>query len=385
MGPHEFGLTPPGRGVPGGSRPRAGHRLLPRRCAPLQIVALLCLLSSLRSARGQDTAVQPFAYSLSVQSEVVDNASGGIEAGSLWDHFARLDVGLDGAAMGLPRGFRLTMAVQRVESQMPSANRIGDAQVASNLEAPSRGTLRELKLELPLSGDWKGDVGLISADESFDAVGCMGLFLNSSFGVQPTWSGNTVAPIFPTSGIGAIATWSGGPWASRSGVFQADPVDRSHFLSRGALLIQEVDHHADADVKLGLWGYAPAGASAPDLPASCWGGYLAVDRPLGEGPRAPVFFFRVGASPAGRSAVTGDLQIGLTREGPFASRPHDQLGFGIASADYRGRGVETAYEVTYRYVISDYIALQPDLQFIDNPGGTYRSAVVGILRVSLAL
>ncbi|OIR05336.1 carbohydrate-selective porin, OprB family [mine drainage metagenome] len=349
------------------------------------IVAVLAIAAGTQDLCGRDAGTQPFSYALSVQSEVVDNASGGIETGSLWDHFARLDVGLDGAAMGLPKGSRFTLAVQRVESQMPSANRIGDAQVASNLEAPSRGTLRTLSFELSLPDGWEGAVGLLSADESFDAVGCMGLFLNSSFGVQPTWSGNTIAPIFPTSGIGALASWSRGAWTSRSGVFQANPNDRSHALSQGALLIQEVEHHAAADLKLGIWSYSPGDALAADLPPAAWGGYVAVDRPLGEGRGAPVLFFRVGASPVRRSAVSGDLQIGVTKEGPFASRPHDQLGFGIASADYRGRGVETAYEATYRYVISNYVALQPDIQYIDNPGGVHRSAVVAILRLSLSL
>lgn len=350
-----------------------------------QIIAVLGMATGAPFLCGQDARKQPFTYALSVQSEVVDNASGGLEPGSLWDHFAKLDLGLDGAAVGLPEGSRFTLAVQRVESQMPSANRIGDLQIASNLEAPSRGTLRRLSLELPLPGGWGGAVGLISADESFDSVDCMGLFLNSSFGVEPTWSGNTVAPIFPTSGLGAIASWSRGAWTSRSGVFQANPDVRSHALSQGALLIQEVDHHAAADLKLGIWNYSPRDTSSAGLPPAAWGAYAAVDRPLWEGHGAPVLFLRVGASPVRRSAVSGDVQIGVTKEGLGSSRPHDQVGFGIASADYRGRGIETAYEATYRYVISDSVALQPDLQYIDNAGGVYKSAVVAILRLSLSL
>ncbi len=53
----------------------------------------------------------------------------------------------------------------------------------------------------------------------------------------------------------------------------------------------------------------------------------------------------------------------------------------IASARLRNRGVETAYEITYLMALSRHVSLQPDVQYVANPGGEYPAATVATLRL----
>lgn len=85
---------------------------------------------------------------------------------------------------------------------------------------------------------------------------------------------------------------------------------------------------------------------------------------------------------------------GLVFSGPFSARPNDQAGLAVAVARngdasleaFRRAGVvpdrnEINVELTYRFMATDWLSIQPDLQYIVNPG-TDRSVddavVIGI-------
>ncbi|MDX1929248.1 MAG: carbohydrate porin [Pirellulaceae bacterium] len=55
-----------------------------------------------------------------------------------------------------------------------------------------------------------------------------------------------------------------------------------------------------------------------------------------------------------------------------------------ANGDFQGRQ-ETAIEVFYKYRFSPYFTVQPDLQFISQPGGIYDDALLAGLRFELVL
>jgi len=197
---------------------------------------------------------------------------------------------------------------------------------------------------------------------------------------------NTVAPIYPTAGLGAMTTWNSGRWTHRTGIFQADPRDRSTTFDRGFLLLDEVNFRVSATTtyKVGAWRYHPRDPPSAPLPETTWGGYAIVEHALnGTGADAPVAFLRVGWSPPKASAVPLGFQVGMLIPAPFTARPDDQLSLGIARASLRGLGLETAYEVTYVLTLSAHVSLQPDLQFVDNPSGAYPQAIVGTLRLHI--
>ncbi len=335
---------------------------------------------------GRDPAAPPIQGALSLTSELAANLDGGIARGNAVDHLLEASVWADGAALGLPAGSGLYASFIQTRDDQPTANLVGDAQGFSNIAASPRSFLYTLYYDQRLADEhWTVRFGLVPADHYFDTADSAALLINSSFGVQPTWSGNTVGPIYPTAGLGAMATWSDGPWLNRAGVFQADPGDRNSVLKRGALVIEEVNYEATGTFaglyKVGLWNYGAHGPASAGLPPATWGGYAIVEHPLSDGDDASTLFFRVGWSPQDASAVPLGFQAGAFIPAPFAGRPDDQLSVGIANAHLRGQGVETAYEVTYLWTLSEHFSLQPDLQYIDNPGATYPSATVATLRL----
>jgi porin len=94
---------------------------------------------------------------------------------------------------------------------------------------------------------------------------------------------------------------------------------------------------------------------------------------------------------------------GLVYQGPFASRPRDTAAFGVAygafssqlarsqrDARSAGSGVgiqkyELALELTYIIQVRRWLQVQPDLQYIINPGGTGKIPNALVLGFQLAL
>jgi porin len=361
------------------------HRGLARALAACPLGLALAAAAAPAATAAQPEAPPPSAvnWTFSLDSEIVDNLGGGIAPGSVGDTLARLGFVLDGGAVGLPRGSRIKATLQRTQSGQPSATRIGDAQSVTNIEAPSRSRVYELWYGQPAGANWELRAGLIAADAHFDVLDSAGLLLNGSFGAEPIWSGNTVAPIFPISGIGAMATWHVGAWTSRTGVFQADPQDRSSALRRGATWMEEGAYHGSGTYKLGAWSYRPDASADAQLPRADWGSYFSVDQPLSAGDNPSSVFLRAGWSPAQVGAVAYDLQAGMLVPGPLPGRAQDQFSFGVARARFRGLGTETSYEATYQVVLTPHLSLQPDLQYVAHPGGTLPSALVATLRLHI--
>ncbi|MBW8734691.1 MAG: carbohydrate porin, partial [Asticcacaulis sp.] len=80
---------------------------------------------------------------------------------------------------------------------------------------------------------------------------------------------------------------------------------------------------------------------------------------------------------------------GVVRSGPFG-RTDDSVGLAVAhvrfGAPYRAaqgpaRDDETTWEATYHYAVSPRVSLEPDLQYVVNPGGDLavsNAVVVGV-------
>lgn len=107
-------------------------------------------------------------------------------------------------------------------------------------------------------------------------------------------------------------------------------------------------------------------------------------------------FFQSGFTPQDRNQISSYYGAGFAYTGLIDCRDSDVLSFGFASArngdDYLDQNpgfsrAETVYELTYRYIATEYLALQPDIQFVENPSTDPEldNAVVLGLRVEVAL
>ncbi|MDV6331218.1 carbohydrate porin [Asticcacaulis sp. 201] len=120
-------------------------------------------------------------------------------------------------------------------------------------------------------------------------------------------------------------------------------------------------------------------------------------RPEPESDRGVSGWIRAGKANHDIQSIESYLGGGLVWTGPSASRASDAVGFAVAHADFGRPYVmaagmdlkpEITLELTYRYAISDGLAVQPDVQYIRHPSGDPQvddALVVGArLKVGLA-
>lgn len=101
-----------------------------------------------------------------------------------------------------------------------------------------------------------------------------------------------------------------------------------------------------------------------------------------------VVFGQFGMSPSNRNDMNRYMGGGLHYVGLIPKRDKDIAGLAVASGTFAGRlgdissqiGNETAIEAFYRFYLSKWFYLQPDVQYIMNPSGTYPSSVAVGLR-----
>jgi porin len=111
-------------------------------------------------------------------------------------------------------------------------------------------------------------------------------------------------------------------------------------------------------------------------------------RPSQDSARSINLFARVMGAPGDRNLINFSVNAGVTLKAPFEGRDFDTvgIGFGIARvsggaqafdrdvASFSGipvpvRTTETFIEVTYQLTVTPWWQLQPDLQYVFNPGG----------------
>ena len=94
------------------------------------------------------------------------------------------------------------------------------------------------------------------------------------------------------------------------------------------------------------------------------------------------FFLRGMGAPNDRNTVNFSANSGFTLHEPFIGREDDTVGIGVGYAHISGsaraldidsafpvnRSAETFIEVTYQYALAPWLQLQPDFQYVINPG-----------------
>jgi porin len=111
-------------------------------------------------------------------------------------------------------------------------------------------------------------------------------------------------------------------------------------------------------------------------------------QPSEGSPRSVSLFARLMGAPGDRNLINFSVNAGITLKAPFQGRDDDAVGIGIGIARVSGgaaafdrsvtffsgfaspvRTTETFIEVTYQYTVAPWWQLQPDFQYVFNPGG----------------
>ncbi|MCC6824079.1 MAG: carbohydrate porin, partial [Verrucomicrobia subdivision 3 bacterium] len=301
----------------------------------------------------------------------------------------------------------------------------GDFQGFSNLDAPGFTALYELWYEQLLAGGrLRLKLGKIDASNEFAFVENGAEMLNSSAGFSPTILGFTT---YPNPATGAVLFASPADWLYLGGgVFDGATQAGKPTGTRGPatlfgdpddlLVVAEVGiHGAAADRRLqrlafGITNHSGVfdrvdGSGLTEDGATSY--YLVLDqrvadrygrsasRDASESVPGIDGFLQLGWTSKRISPVDLHAGAGLVWSGYVPGRVHDRFGFLATwvrfSAPARAAGSfsdpsELACELFYRVHLTPWLWLQPDLQYIVNPGGDgLRDALVGTLRLELAL
>lgn len=283
----------------------------------------------------------------------------------------------------------------------------GDGQVASNIDNTSMIRIYELWYRHDLEQQsWQ--LGLIDLNGVYDAIDTAGLFLNSSHGIGPDYSqsGANGPSIFPVTSLAVNWQWQVNDdlhW--QVGVFDGVPGDPSNSHANtislggndGALITSELNlQQNDLRYAVGAWRYtASSEFSDGSGSAKNDGLYAIVEHAAGEHDNAMGWWLRAGLADRDINAVENYVGAGVTLQNVNADRPDDVIGVAIAYAGSADRwranegagGAETALELTYSTQVTDWLRLQPDLQYVISPSADngIKNVVIFILRVEIDL
>ena len=289
-----------------------------------------------------------------------------------------------------------------------SEDLVGDAQGISNIETGVRAArLYEVWIEQRFASDRASlKFGLYDLNSEFDAIESAALFLNPSHGIGPDFSqsGRNGPSIFPTTSLalrGELKVTQN--WLVRAAILDGEPGDPDRpkrtaiklGKGDGALSVVELNY-LDNDTKAGVgyWRYTgrfenlrvtqpiaePIERNGND------GFYILVERRLmreeTDDPQGLAGWVRLGFANDTLNAVERYFGGGLTYTGPFAGRNKDQVGIAVGTVEFGDpfrRGLllegdrvgarEVIVEATYRAPVTRWLTLQPDLQYVINPGG----------------
>jgi porin len=370
---------------------------------------------------------------LTETSEVLGNATGGRARGVVYEGVTEASLGLDlGKAIGLAGG-TLNVSAFQIHGRGLSTNYVDNLNVVSSIEADRATRLFELWYQqVFLGGRMDVKVGQQSADLEFAISQYAGLFVNASFG-WPTLAAVDLpagGPSYPLAALGArlrarpvepltvlLGVFNGSP----AGIGTGDPQRRnpsgtSFRLGDGVFAIGEVQYAVNAGenasglpgtYKLGAWynsnaftdqffagssGITAAGPFAipPRARRGDWSVYAVADqliwRPAGTKSGVGVFARAMGA-PGDRNQVNLFADGGVTYKGVFG-RENDTVGLGVGWARISDRARagdaaltafggsfipvrtgEIVLELSYQHQIAPWWQVQPDFQYVFNPGG----------------
>jgi porin len=361
--------------------------------------------------------------------EVFANLSGGKRTGAIAEGLLELDLDIDlSKSLGL-KGGSLHFAGFEIHGSSLSKGYTGDLSTVSSIDAYDTARIAEYWYEQWMfDGRFSLKIGQFLTENEFYYSDYSNLFACGAFGAYPFLVNNyPFAPSYPMSAPAIRLSWHAtqqlnfkiGLYSGSTLSEQTNNSGLPNIRARdGIMTFWEADylvnHEADATglpstYKLGFMfhsRYDGALNSNPDsVDRSSYGLYATVDQAIWQKrmtdkqAKAPGLglFCRIGFSPPEFSFISRYLDAGFNYNGLFRGRNEDIFGVGITHSGIsreanrinleRGSHYtsETLIEVTYTAKLTPWLTLQPDFQYIVNPGATFtaRNATVIGLRSTL--
>jgi len=340
--------------------------------------------------------------------EVFANTRGGINTRRATRYRGNFDLMMlaDLDTAGFAPGGKVFLYGQTGHGQGLTRDDVGDLQVISNIDAHDFAQVSEYWWEREwFEGFITIRLGKRDANEDFAAVDMAADFINSSFGLHPT----IPMPTFPDPSMAAtVFVQLGEPLVFKAGVWDGEPDGRNWGFSGSGVTFSmfELEYHytlfgqLPGEIHGGFWYHS---GEWSDLTAGSdrdYSGNHGVhfeaaqmlylendgeqddDQGLGA-------FLQASWAPDDRNEGTQYFGAGMLYRGLIRRRHADV--FGAAVAYFRTSPLlpeltsETAIELFYKAEVTPWLTIQPDIQFIANPGGDGRDALAIGMRFELLL
>jgi len=352
--------------------------------------------------------------------------TGGLKQGATYDGVFELDVNGNLKKMGLWKGLCFHASSFQIHGNSITEDNIGSLMPVTNLEAADATRLFELWVEQHVFNDILAvKVGQLAADQEFILSNSYSYFLNGTWGWPSIAAADlpSSGPAYPLAMPGVrVAIKPNDQIRLRIGVFNGDPVGRNctgdpqkcndngldFRLDDPPLLMIEGSYKHNQEelagtIKVGGWnhfgtfehqrfdsgGFPIAVTGNPGRPLdSDWGLYGIIDQliwrlPNSDEAKGVGIFGRVVVAPSDRNLIDSYVEGGVTFSGMIPPRPDDSLGIGFAytaiSNQVHGfdldsglpvaRTYEALLEICYTLQLRSGWTLQPDFQYIWQPGG----------------
>jgi porin len=380
----------------------------------------------LGSAAGLRPALASAGITVNIQDSenLLGALSGGVRHGATMQGVTTGTLEVDtGKAFGLAGGTIHVSGLQ-IHGRSLSPFYLDDLQAANGNEGDDATRLWELWYDQSFAG---GDlkIGQQSIDNEFISSQYSGLFVNTMAGWPLVPSDDLFGggPAYPLSSLGARILAKPGTNATiLAGVFDDNPgggafsedaqaldAAGARFNSNtGALFIAELQYTAQpfglaGTYKIGLWydtggfpdqEYGADGRSLADPDSDGQPNYHhgndslygVVDQTIwqskADSARGANVFARIMGAPGDQNLIDFSFNGGVTMTAPLSGRDNDSAGLdmGLGQVSHRARnldrdaglpvrGTEALIELTYQAQITPWLILQPDLQYVVNPGG----------------
>ena len=310
-------------------------------------------------------------------------------------------VTLDSERLHLWKGGKLYALVQNNEGH--GINRdVGSATDISNLEAAPYTQLGELFLEQALGDDVSVRIGKQDANRDFGTPRFGGNFINNNFGMFPT----SPLPSYPTNGLGASLGVTHGWLAVRAAVYEGSPEvgglglatafkPHAGYMLAGLLAATTPFGARDTGTQsIGVWrqhGDLPAVDGSARTFEHDAGFYVQLDERFYRHPDTKdesglTVILRFSWAQADRTDISRYLGGSIAYHG-LGSRHDDTIGLGVGyfTVAQPVDGSEEFVEAFYKWRLTAYASLQPDVQVYRHPSGDRRDAVLVGTRLKVKL
>ncbi len=276
---------------------------------------------------------------------------------------------------------------------------LGDVQVLSNIDAPTRQQWSELWVQLHLLKDKLTlKLGKMDANVDFAALEMAAELINSSFGLPPT----IALPTYPDPGWGALVVVQPNKTLQFDLGWFEGAADGASFALRRRSLVDDAVALAEVTVHtgplfdrphggsqhVGVWTRTSQRAGLAQQDRSRAGGlWWMAEEPVWTHDDDLVALF---CQASWRWAVTAvdirrTLTAGVVMQGVVPWRPDDLVSLAFASATVEA-GSETSVELFYKVAVLGAISVVVDLQYIHQPAGVLgKTGLVGLSRLSVQL